>query len=104
MRCEEPVCKRCGKCCHTVIERSDGTFYAIPCRYLIKYGTRTMCRIYGHRLGTKVYRNFKCIMREHSPIDYLDCPLNMGRGTVVEIKDCEATFIKGEPKNYVRKH
>ena len=50
----EPVCKRCGRCCHLVdpVTKRPGIK---TCRFLIKTpGGRTLCRIYKNRIGKKL--------------------------------------------------
>ena len=65
---EEPVCKRCGRCCW--YEYEPGTMK--KCRYLIQISpTITACRIYRNRLGTKIGINKKgkecfCVTKEFS--------------------------------------
>ena len=70
----EPVCKRCGICCFF---KEDGKTTKKPCRYLIKVGERTICRIYKNRLGKDIGNGHHCTTREKDKNNYKGCPLNV---------------------------
>ena len=71
-----PNCKLCGRCCHHWTD--EGTFK--PCKYLVKTGDKTYCKIYQRRLRTVIrtykYQNVFCIKREDSIFDFKGCPYN----------------------------
>lgn len=70
---EQPICRRCGFCCHIVV---DGKI--IKCKNLIKLSNgKTICRIYNHRLGFKVYDSYRCGMRADCKQNFKDCPYNV---------------------------
>ena len=70
----EPVCKRCGKCCHFIV---DGK--VLKCKYLRKFKGTTFCRIYPNRLGVLCLDgyDYKCIERKDSSWNYEGCPYNI---------------------------
>lgn len=70
-----PVCKRCGACCYYWLGKE-----LRRCRYLIRLGKRTVCRVYKTRIGAlideldgkKVY----CLSREKTPYNFPACDYN----------------------------
>jgi hypothetical protein len=78
---EEPVCKRCGNCCHYV---KDGRVKS--CSQLVKIGKKTACRIYRNRLGYKVDEGVHCANRKDVPFDFPGCPYNTGK-PMMEVKN-----------------
>ena len=69
----DPVCARCGKCC---LLKIDGKLTKKHCKYLIKIGERTLCRIYKTRLGVQIGHGHSCTTREKDKNNYPGCPLN----------------------------
>lgn len=70
----EPICNRCGKCCHFVIE---GRLRA--CKFLVKLpGGKTLCRIYNakDRLGREIYPGVYCNKIEDIKTNFEGCPFN----------------------------
>lgn len=69
---EEITCKRCGRCCHYIL---DGKIK--KCKYLIVHGKTTSCRIYKHRIGTIVTpMGNRCGYRKDSIYNFEGCPYN----------------------------
>jgi hypothetical protein len=67
---DPPRCKRCGQCCHYL---RNGEL--VPCRFLIRLGSLTACRIYDHRLGQYIALGIRCVLR--SPYNWPRCPFNL---------------------------
>lgn len=75
-------CKRCGKCCHFVV---DGKLTSQHCKYLV-YGVHgTFCRVYYRRLGVKTKPGEVCLLRCDTEYDYEGCPLNSGKPIAKEV-------------------
>jgi len=77
---EHIVCKRCGFCCHFIV---DGVRQ--KCKYLIRIPktNRTYCKIYKDRNPNKrILADNKdgsfvtCNMRENVLVNFPDCPYN----------------------------
>jgi len=72
------TCKRCGKCCYLEL---DGV--RKKCKYLIKVGNNSVCRIYnapdriGKFIGQIGITKFYCINREDTDNEYDGCPYNV---------------------------
>ena len=55
------------------------------CKYLVKHGNKTSCRIFMRRLGhvidvsKKTGKVVVCVYRSESPYDYPGCPFNTGK-------------------------
>lgn len=62
------ICKRCGKCCHLPNSK--------PCKYLLKVGDTTSCKIYSKRLGTRIAFNYACFLRKDIHKNFDGCPFN----------------------------
>lgn len=73
----EPVCTRCGRCCHYM---KNGKL--TKCRFLIRLPSgKTLCRIYKKRVGTILGINddgnkVMCVPREALAENYPNCPYN----------------------------
>lgn len=70
------VCKRCGKCCHLII---NDKLSSKPCRFLIPLGNnRFACRIYNveNRLGYDIGYGNRCLKRSQVHINYPGCSYN----------------------------
>ena len=75
---DEPVCKRCGKCCF--YKKEDGKRQR--CKYLITLPSgNCVCRVYPTRLGKVVgYVDGKaivCMERKKHNFNYKGCPYNI---------------------------
>lgn len=85
----EIVCKRCGLCCHIVLEKRISD---IKCRFLMPVGNnRFICKIYkcenriGHDIGNK---NF-CHKRIDFKGNFVSCPYNRKEwGKELNVGDC----------------
>jgi len=75
-------CNRCGKCCRIIV---NNKLSPLECKYLrhLKNG-KTYCAVYDRRLGIKVRKDVKCILRADSPWDYAGCPLNTNKPIIPE--------------------
>lgn len=68
----EPVCRRCGRCCHFEIAGVTR-----KCRFLVVLESgRTICRIYRQREGIEIYPGIFCIKRSQDPRIFPGCPYN----------------------------
>lgn len=70
------ICKRCGLCCHIII---DGRLSNKHCRFLIKLPNgRTVCRIYmaENRIGHDIGNGNFCHNRRKVGVNYKGCPYN----------------------------
>ena len=82
---KEPVCTRCGRCCHFW---ADNKLH--KCKHLIKLSKETsLCRIYKHRLGALLYENKRtgikvhCGTRGSLKANFKGCPYNVeGQPTI----------------------
>jgi len=71
---ENPVCKRCGLCCHLTI---NGVFTNKPCKHMVRLKSgKTLCRIYNKRIGQDLGDGNKCVFRESVPFNYEGCEFN----------------------------
>jgi hypothetical protein len=75
---EQVGCRRCGRCCYFIV--GDGVR---KCRFLIRHGKLTSCRIYSNRLG-KIHDEVdgiphSCTLRSKGEYDYPGCPLNTNK-------------------------
>ena len=72
---DEEICNRCGRCCHY---EYDGKMY--KCKYLILTKTRSLCRVYGSRLGKVIGKHgdkkVYCIPRTSDVRVFENCPYN----------------------------
>ena len=70
------TCNRCGQCCYFPNEKG----VTIKCKYLVKIGGKSSCRIYDKRIGALLYRKgdyiVTCTMREKQGGNYPSCPYN----------------------------
>jgi hypothetical protein len=68
-------CLRCGQCCYAYYKKIKK-----KCKYLKE---NNECSIYPRRLGALIAtihnKNFYCVMREVSDMDYPNCPYNSGK-------------------------
>jgi hypothetical protein len=77
----EVKCLRCGICCHLMI---DNKLSNIKCRYLVKVGKKTLCRIYQNRIGKDIGHGLKCHTREEFTMNIPGCPYNREEWKEVE--------------------
>ena len=85
---EEPVCSRCGRCCHFW---ADNKLH--KCKHLIKLSKESsLCRIYKNRLGAIIYENkktgikVKCTHRENLPANFKNCPYNKPEQPTINVR------------------
>jgi hypothetical protein len=74
----EPVCLRCGQCCHYEFGGK-----VRKCHHLVKLPNgKTLCRIYNRRLGVVIQKNddginhVRCSDRRMVKKNYPGCPFN----------------------------
>lgn len=77
----KPTCKRCGKCCHIIV---NNKLSPLKCKYLRFKGEKAYCSIYDRRLGKKIRNDTFCIPRAQSEWDYAGCPLNTNKPIIPE--------------------
>ena len=91
---EETMCKRCGLCCHLII---NGKVSNKRCKHLIRLRNgKYICRVYKDRLYNDIGHKNVCLPRKFSKYDYEGCPYNTGGKPVVykdengdiNVRDC----------------
>ena len=76
----DPICLRCGQCCYLIVDKKPTD---IKCKHLVKSPNgKTLCRIYTHRLYTKLGHGNICGPRSGTDFDYEGCPYNTNKPLV----------------------